>query len=253
MAGTPWLDPVRAALDTSATPASVFVRDDDAGWGQDRLAALVAVAERHGVVVDLAVIPDTLDDAIAAELVGWAERGHVRLHQHGRSHTNHERVGRKCEFGPARSRHDQQLDLIHGAHHLARHLGPHVDPVFTPPWNRCTAVTAALLAELGWRVLSRDHTAEPFGRPDLAEIPVTFDWFGRSGGEPWGPAERAERLASSLTGGNGPTGIMLHHAVTDDENLAAVDQLFTLLATHPMARLTPLADLTTAASQASRK
>lgn len=251
MADTSWLDPVRAALDALAAPAMVFVRDDDAGWGHDRLAALVEVAARHGVVVDLAVIPDALDDAIAADLVGWAEGGDVRLHQHGRSHANHQREGRKCELGPARSRHDQQLDLVEGARRLARHLGPHVDPVFTPPWNRCTSVTAELLAELGWRVLSRDHTAEPFGRPDLAEIPVTFDWFGRSGGEPWGPTERAERIASSLTGGHGPTGIMLHHAVTDDENLASVEQVFTLLAAHPMARLTPLAHL--AVPQAGRK
>lgn len=248
MAGASWLDPVRAALDTRATPAEVFVRDDDAGWGHDRLAALVATAGRHGVVVDLAVIPDALDDAVAADLVRWAEGGLVRLHQHGRSHTNHQLEGRKCEFGPGRSRHDQQLDLVDGAQRLARFLGPHVDPVFTPPWNRCTAVTAELLAGLGWRVLSRDHTAEPFGRSDLAEVPVTFDWFGRTGGVPWGPAQRADRLASSLTGDDGPTGIMLHHAVTDEENLAAIDQLFALLAAHPAARPAPLADLVRAGS-----
>lgn len=246
--GTAWLDPVRAALDSLATPATVFVRDDDAGWGHDRLAALVAVAGRHGVVVDLAVIPDVLDDAIAADLVGWAESGQVRLHQHGRSHTNHQRDGRKCEFGPDRSRYDQQLDLFHGAQRLARHLGPHLDPVFTPPWNRCTAVTAELLAELGWRVLSRDHTAEPFGRPDLAEIPVTFDWFGKTRGQPWGPAERAERIASSLTGGDGPAGIMLHHAVTDDENLAAIDQLFALLAAHPAVVTRSIAEVVSASA-----
>lgn len=238
-----WLSPVRHALDGLPSPAAVFVRDDDAGWGHDRLAALVSVAERHGVVMDLAVIPDALDDPVAADLVRWAEVGAVRLHQHGRSHADHEREGRKCEWGPSRSRHDQQLDLLGGARLLAQRLGPLVDPVFTPPWNRCTAVTAELLAELGWRVLSRDHTAEPFERPDLAEIPVTFDWFGRTRGEPWGPAERAARLASSLADDSRPTGIMLHHAVTDDEQLAAIDELFTLLAAHPSARLTPLADL----------
>ncbi len=231
--GASWLDPVRAALDSRAAPAPVFVRDDDAGWGHGRLAALVATAARHGVVVDLAVIPDALDDGVAADLVRWAEGGHVRLHQHGRSHTNHQAEGRKCEFGSERARHEQHLDLAQGAERLARFLGPLVDPVFTPPWNRCTAVTADVLAGLGWRVLSRDHTAEPFGRADLAEIPVTFDWFGRSGGCPWGPTERAERIASCLAGDDDPTGIMLHHAVTDDDDLAAIDQLFALLAAHP--------------------
>ncbi|MEZ5412664.1 MAG: hypothetical protein R2761_31815 [Acidimicrobiales bacterium] len=246
-ADTSWLDPVRAALDTRSTPTAAFVRDDDAGWGHDHLAALVSTAGGHGVVIDLAVIPDALDDAVAADLVRWTESGHVRLHQHGRCHANHELEGRACEFGPGRSRHDQQLDLLHGSRRLAAQLGPLVDPVFTPPWNRCTAVTAELLAELGWRVLSRDHTAERFGRPDLIEIPVTFDWFGKTGGRPWGPIERAERLASSLADSEGAaTGIMLHHAVTDPEGLAAIDQLLALLATHPMVRLTSLADLAAA-------
>lgn len=241
-----WLDPVRAALDASSAPATVFVRDDDAGWGHDRLTALVATAERHGVVIDLAVIPDALDDRLAADLVRWAEVGAVRLHQHGRCHANHEPEGRRCEFGPGRSRADQQLDLYHGARHLARHLGPLVDPVFTPPWNRCTAETAELLAELGWRVLSRDHTAEPFGRPDLAEIPVTFDWFGKTRGEPWVPAERAERLARSLADSTGPTGIMLHHALTDPDDLAAIGELFALLATHPSVVTRPMWELASA-------
>jgi len=241
-----WLDPVRAALDARTAPATVFVRDDDAGWGHDRLAALVATAERHGVVIDLAVIPDALDDRLAADLVRWAEGGAARLHQHGRRHANHEPEGRKCEFGSSRSRHDQQLDLSDGARRLARHLGPLVDPVFTPPWNRCTAVTAELLAELGWRVLSRDHTAVPFGRPDLAEIPVTFDWFGKTRGEPWGPVERAERLARSLAAPAGAAGIMLHHAVTEPDELAAIDQLFALLARHPAVVTKPLRDLASA-------
>ena len=34
-----------------------------------------------------------------------------------------------------------------------------VDPIFTPPWNRCTQATADCLAMLGYRVLSRDATA----------------------------------------------------------------------------------------------
>lgn len=238
-----WLDPVHQALDGRTSPADVFVRDDDGGWGHDRLAALVTVADRHRVVIDVAVIPDALDDGMTADLVRWAEAGAVRLHQHGRSHADHEREGRKCEFGPGRSRHDQQLDLLDGARRLAERLGPLVDPVFTPPWNRCTAVTADLLVELGWQVLSRDHTAEPFHRPDLAEVPVTFDWFGRTRGEPWDPAERARRLAASLADEHRPTGIMLHHAVTDDDHLGAVDQLLALLAAHPSVRTVPLRDL----------
>lgn len=45
-------------------------------------------------------------------------------------------------------------------------LHPYVEPIFTPPWNRCTEQTAAALANLGFQVLSRDHTAVPFGRAE---------------------------------------------------------------------------------------
>ena len=44
---TMWLDPLRAALDDTPRPVDFFFRDDDAGWDDERLFAMLEVVERH--------------------------------------------------------------------------------------------------------------------------------------------------------------------------------------------------------------
>ena len=231
---TRWLDPVVAALDDAASPCPIFFRDDDAGWDDVALGALLDVFERHDVPVDVAVIPAALDAVLARGLCERARSARVRLHQHGYAHRNHEVEGRKCEFGPSRSRVEVARDVAAGRLRLADTLGRDVDPVFTPPWNRCSADTAAALFDQGIRILSRDSSATAFELPGLAEVPVTVDWFGHRKGARWTRPQLAERLATCVRGG-GPVGVMLHHAVTDDAERAAIDELVALVARHPRA------------------
>ena len=234
-----WLDPVRAALDDG--PVTVFFRDDDAGWGDERLWALLDLFDRRSLPVDVAVIPAALHPALAAELTVRARAGGVHLHQHGWAHVNHEPVGRKCEFGPSRPYEAQAADVGRGQDLLRDAFGALLDPVFTPPWNRCTSDTAAALAAHGVAILSRDSTAAPLPGP-LPEVPITVDWFGSGKGVRWTPHELADRLAAAVRSGR-PVGIMLHHAVTDPGELAAVGALLALLALHPHVRAIPLATL----------
>src|SRR5262245_42996504 len=77
------------SLDRSPRRLEVFFRDDDAGWGDARLLALIDRFADHGLPLDLAVIPAELSARLAAVLV---ERP-VGLHQHGYSHANHELEG----------------------------------------------------------------------------------------------------------------------------------------------------------------
>jgi hypothetical protein len=184
----------------------VFFRDDDAGWADERLFALLDVFERRGVPLDVAAIPAALSPRVARELLA---RG-VAVHQHGFAHVDHERAGRKCEFGPGRSREAQLRDLAAGRARLRDLLGDAVEPIFTPPWNRCTQQTADCLAELGFACLSRESRAAPLD--GIAELPVHVDWLKRDG--------LAERLRD-----DGPVGIMLHHAVMDDADLRELDAL----------------------------
>ena len=200
-----WLQPVERALDEAPAPVPVFFRDDDAGWGDARLVALLDAFAERGLPVDLAVSPAELDAGLASELRARP----VGLHQHGLAHVNHEREGRKCEFGPARDAAAQRRDVVAGRTRLAALLGDRVDPIFTPPWNRCTADTGRVLAELGFAALSREARAAPLGVPGLRELPVSVDWFAHRHGVRLSQSELGGRIAEAIAAGP-PVGVMFH-------------------------------------------
>jgi hypothetical protein len=239
-----WLQPVEDALRAARSPVSLFFRDDDAGWGDARLLALLDRFSTCGLPVDLAVIPLELDAGLARELVA---RPGVGLHQHGLAHVSHEREGRKCEFGPARDLVAQRRDIEAGRERLASTLGDRLDPIFTPPWNRCTAETGQALAELGFRVLSREARAAPLEVPGLLELPVRVDWFAHDHGRRLSPPELGVRIAAAL-GAGGPVGVMFHHAAMDDEDMRRASDLLGLLAGHERVRPARIMELAGAAS-----
>jgi hypothetical protein len=239
---TDWLDLVRASVAGRAMPITVFVRDDDGGWDNDALFALLETTQRHGVPVDVAVIPDACDAALA-NAFGATDRTLVRVHQHGRAHANHETSGRKCEFGPSRSPRQQHRDLVEGRERLRELLGERVDPIFTPPWNRCTAVTSRCLVDLDYDVLSRDVTAGRGADDCLDELPVSLDWTGRrgvkAGREAWGKA-----IAEAIRDARAPLGLMLHHAVMTPEDRQLLAELFEVLEAHDRVRFQSMLALT---------
>jgi peptidoglycan/xylan/chitin deacetylase (PgdA/CDA1 family) len=222
---TAWLDPLRAALDES--PATFFFRDDDAGWRDDRLRRLLDVFDRRVAPVDLAVIPCALGQGLATEL--RARRGTTGLHQHGFAHVNHEPEGRKCEFGPSRGEAEQRRDVERGRLLLEQLLEGPLDPIFTPPWNRCTQTTGRALAAAGLRVLSRESRTPALGVDGLDELPVHVDWFAHRNGVRLSPDELGERLAAEARGG-GPVGVMLHHAFMHADDRRRVHELLGVLA-----------------------
>jgi predicted glycosyltransferase len=235
--GTPdWLIPVREALDGLVDPASLFFRNDDCGWSDDRLLLLLDIFADFGISVDLAAIPAALSSAFAQKLsrrmAAYPER--LRIHQHGYAHLNHEPEGKKCEFGLARNYTSQRSDIENGQRLLAELLGTAPDPIFTPPWNRCTAVTARCLAELGFQVLSRDSHAAPLEGSGMCELPIAVDWFARRKQVRFDRMEWGRSLAAKLEN-KAAVGIMLHHAVMDAEEMQALAQLLSVLARHPNA------------------
>jgi hypothetical protein len=218
------------SLDEAPAPVEVFFRDDDAGWGDKRLLRLIDCFAGHGLPLDLAVIPAALEPGLAETL---RERP-VGLHQHGYAHVNHQREGRRCEFGSDRSRAEQEHDIATGQERLGALLGDRLDPVFTPPWNRCTPDTGEALVALGFAALSREHRAEPLGL--LPEVPVHLD-VARLTSE-----ELDARFAAHVRDG-GPVGVMFHHAVMEDADFARADTLLALLAAHAHVRPRALTEL----------
>ena len=226
-----WLAGVHVALDEADSPRPFFFRDDDAGWRDDRLHAVLDRFQTRGLPVDVAVIPSELTPALTRELTERVRESGVRVHQHGYAHANHEPVGRKCEFGPARDAAAQARDIAEGQRLMREAFGPRVDAVFTPPWNRCVPTIADALVPLGFEVLSRDSTAAPLDASDLVEVPVTVDWFGHHKGVRWTRNELGEAIAASIRRDRA-VGVMVHHAVTDEADLAGLDELLALVAGH---------------------
>jgi predicted glycosyltransferase len=234
-----WLDPLRAALADAPEPVAFFFRDDDAGWGDDRLRLLLDVFGAAGVGIDVAAIPAAVTQVTAGIL--HERSGFVHVHQHGYTHVNHEPVGRKYEFGPSRPAHVQLADVLSGRRLLRERLEGEPEPFFTPPWNRCTLATADAIREAGLELLSRESRAERFDVDGVRELPVSVDWA-----RPVAPDELGQALAAAVRAGS-PVGVMLHHAVMDGEQRAGVAQLLDLLRDSTVARLATMAQLSRSA------
>ncbi len=231
-----WLNPVRDALAGRVTSIEIFFRDDDAGWADAQLYALLDCFNALQMPIDLAVIPQALSQPLADALLSRWQRAPALLgmHQHGYNHSNHAAQGRKCEFGNNRNFAQQYADLLAGQGRLQALLDDAVDSVFTPPWNRCTQITADCLSQLGFVGLSRNTTAEPVLADELIQIPIEIDWCGiRARAEnPWTVLGRilCERLSAPQAR---PLGIMLHHAEMDSQDLQHLHELLALFSDQP--------------------
>jgi peptidoglycan/xylan/chitin deacetylase (PgdA/CDA1 family) len=232
-----WLPRIEAALDALPAPVEVFFRDDDAGWDDAGLYALLDRFDEHGLPVDVAVIPRALGSELADHLL---KRG-AAVHQHGYAHVSHERQGRSCEFGASRAPADMRADIVAGRALLDELLGDALLPIFTPPWNRCSAAAGSVLQRLGL-VLSRDRGALPLEVPGLAELPIDVDWHGMRRGVPLTREEVGDRLVGAFAG-DGPVGVLFHHAAMDDDDWRDARRLLHLIARHPSCRAVPMSHL----------
>jgi predicted deacetylase len=238
-------DALCAALDAAAAPVTFFIRDDDAGWADERLIALLRTVEAAGVPIDLAAIPAALTPSLARELRARREGGQrIGIHQHGFAHVNHETALRKCEFGPARSLVQREADLRWGQEKLAQLFGDALDPIFTPPWNRLAVDTVELLAGLGFTRLSRNRGADP--QHVMQEISVHCDWsrhWRLAGEDALAAAQRiALDLAEHAVAG-ASVGLMLHHATMSVVQLELLSHALAAWARHPNARWRAMEEL----------
>jgi hypothetical protein len=178
----------------------VFVRDDDAGWEDGRLLALLDVTQRAGVAIDLAAIPAALGPALAAELCARIDGAPwlVAVHQHGLQHLNHEPVGRKCEFGAGAQRQPRSARTWRRAGRRSpAWLGERLQPWFTPPWNRCGARRRRSAGEPRLPGALARPPRQRRASSALPELPVDIDWcqaVARGAGQRGG--RRAGRCAA---------------------------------------------------------
>ena len=212
-------------------PLHFFLRDDDVDEAEAALKTLLTLCWRYEIPINLAVIPGRLTDAAISLLDKWMQRNPklIELSQHGSRHLNHERKGKKSEFGASRSFDEQLADIAAGQSKMNEAFGQNWFPAFVPPWNRCTTATATALDQLGFRVLSRDAGQPLFQNCRFTELPVSVDIFRWKGGAAFrSPEELAAELTKQINS-QARIGMMLHHKVMDDAAFAWLDEFLRLL------------------------
>lgn len=211
----------------------VFFRADDIARVEERFHRLMRLFLSHRMPLCLAVVPEWLADEDWRDMQQFAPQSQLWCwHQHGWNHANHERQGKKSEFGPARTREDIRRDLARGKEHLSTILGGLFHPVFTPPWNRCSLTTLELLEELGFLAVSRSLRAKPPYSGRLPDLAVNVDLHTRKeGGWRQGWDKLLLELAEAAC--SGCLGIMLHHQRMNDTAFDFLSLLLPLLKERP--------------------
>lgn len=238
-----WLDALEKVLEKKSTQTKVFFRDDDAPWEIDNLDKLAACFADAEIFLDVAVIPNDLDARSQKNLRSMQERyqGFVRLHQHGYAHQNHEKTGRKCEFGKERTYQEQHRDIGEGLQRMQDNFDD-FDLIFTPPWNRCTEETVAVLHDLNFKALSRISGSGELDLEGLTDIPVTIDWEKKRKGVAYSESEFATYVSDAFAQSE-YVGIMLHHAVMFKESIDNFSKLLKILSNHRKVSCFSMADL----------
>ncbi|UCD89869.1 MAG: polysaccharide deacetylase family protein [Desulfobacterales bacterium] len=195
----------------------IFFRADDVAVPSKQFFRLTQLFCFYRMPLELSVVPAWLT-RIRWEQVkksGQKSPDLMCWHQHGWRHINHEKAGKKQEFGPNRS-HDQiRKDIISGRDRLEELMKESFYPVFTPPWNRCSLTTLNLLKELGYYAVSRIKESRPPAPIGLVDFQTNVDLHTRKG---INPSKDLDDLFTELSRAisSGTCGVMIHHQRMND-------------------------------------
>lgn len=216
-------------------PLRLFFRNDDVDEDESTLRRLLELFLEREKPINLGVIPGRLT-AECAELLARsvsAAPALVELNQHGWRHLNHERDGRKCEFGPSRTYAEQLTDIARGQARMTEAFGPNWFPVFIPPWNRCAEETYHAIDQLGFRALSAKQGDSVMTAYRFKEISITLDlYLWKGGARLKSPEEIVGDLIAQLSRQQ-PIGVMLHHKIMDEQAFSFLGSLLDALAGRP--------------------
>jgi peptidoglycan/xylan/chitin deacetylase (PgdA/CDA1 family) len=230
--------------------APLWWRDDDAVTATPQLGEILRIAD--GVPLALAVVPAEARPELAAVL---RDAPSVSVLQHGWSHANHARIGKKSEYPAERAAAEAAGEIAEGRDRLAALFDGRALPVFVPPWNRIASELVPVLADAGVSALSALTTAKeaqaPARRhPALASIDAHVDVTDWRHGKRFLGTDaalgallfwlRACRLGMAAPAA--PIGILTHHLVMDPETAKFLECLCALIAGHGAARWIDIAD-----------
>lgn len=210
----------------STTAPVVFFRADDIGIPSSTFNQLISCFRKHQMPLCLATVPAWLTATRLSALQDQTgdSNGQWYWHQHGYVHRNYELEGKKQEFGPARNYSDIRSRLEKGKHRLDLLLDKRNQPVFTPPWNRCSQETLQSLQDLNFKAISRSHGAKPHPQEPFPDFQVNVDLHTRKENS---PEIGFQNLLTEIEQGlaHGQCGIMLHHQRMNRRAVALLDTL----------------------------
>jgi hypothetical protein len=226
---------LKSALALQAAPLRIFFRNDDVDEDEPPLRRLLGLFLERNTPINLGVIPGRLTAACVELLAQSAGESPelLELNQHGWRHLNHEREGRKCEFGASRTYAEQLADIAQGQARMTEAFGPNWSPVFIPPWNRCTEETRRAIDQLGFRALSAKQESSVVTGYKFEEISITLDIFRWNGGARLKPPEEIVDEMITQLSRRQTIGVALHHKVMDDQAFFFLGFLLDTLAAHP--------------------
>ncbi len=232
----------------------LFFRDDDVDEDEATLRRLLRLFLRRETPINLGVIPGRLTEAGAGLLAQSISDAPalLELNQHGWLHINHEREGRKCEFGPSRTYAEQLVDIAQGQARMTEAFGPHWSPVFIPPWNRCAEDTYRALDQLGFHALSAKKENSVVTGYRFREISITLDFYNWRGGACLKPAEEIIGDLIAQVSRQQTIGVMLHHKVMDERAFAFLDSMLDTLASRQTVRFHTFQSLLRSSEEGSR-
>lgn len=222
----------------------VFFRADDIGFPGKQFSAMTEVFKKHKTPLALAVVPcwvnerriNALIDELKPDMNLWC------IHQHGYRHINTEITGKKFEFGPSRDEETVLKQLKRGRVKLESLLEDNFCPIFTPPWNRCSAATMKCLVELKFKAISRSINVKPCPLDMLPDLPVSIDLHTR---KEKSAHDSLEALLQEMTESikSGTAGFMLHHQRMNHRSIQFLDILLPALKNTKNIRLESLRTL----------
>ncbi len=223
-------------LSARTTPVTVFFRNDDGGWADAELDRLCDWFTTQKLPLDIACIPAALTPESVAMLMQWTDSpdSTVHLHQHGFAHTNHQPEGRGCEFGSARTLEEQHRDISRGRQILSDAFDGRIEPVFTPPWNRCTDATVKALEMEGFKYLSRiKGSLELRLGLTVTERDVSVDWLKKKKGDRLTGTKLIDYITAQIDSEDNVVGIMLHHEYMGRNEMDLLGELVETLRSLP--------------------
>jgi len=220
--------------------ATFWWRDDDARTDTPALARLLALRDRLGCPLALAVIPAGADGTLARALA--AEDG-IAVLQHGYAHVTHAPAGAdKIELG-GRPVEEIGAELARGRAMLTALMGEAPD-LLVPPWNRIDPAVPPTLPALGFRGLSTFKARPRRIEGGLAVVNAHIDivdWPSTRAfrGDGWALDQARGHLAARRTGAADdaePTGLLTHHLAHDAGCWAFIEKFVSVTSVHPAGR-----------------